>query len=68
MVAFTDGVTEAHTGAGELFGEQRFEDLLRRVAAEPGEKINRTVLRTVLDWSQQALADDVTLLSLRRNR
>ena len=68
LVAFTDGVTEAHTGAGELFGEQRFEDLLRRVAAEPVEKINRTVLRAVLDWSKQALADDVTLLSLRRNR
>jgi len=66
LVAFTDGVTEAHAGAGELLGEQRFEDLLRRLAAEPVENLNRTVLETVLDWSRDALADDVTLLSLRR--
>ncbi|MBM3890183.1 MAG: serine/threonine-protein phosphatase, partial [Verrucomicrobia bacterium] len=68
LVTFTDGVTEAHAGPGELLGEKRFEDLLRSAAFEPVEQINKTVLRTVLDWSQNALPDDVTLLSLRRNK
>ena len=68
FVTFTDGVTEAHTGDGDLLGDERLETLLRSAAAEPVERINQAVLRTVQDWSGTALADDVTLLSLRRNR
>jgi sigma-B regulation protein RsbU (phosphoserine phosphatase) len=66
LVCFTDGVTEAYTGNGELYGEDRFMKLLSGVYSEDVEKINTRISDEVMKYSNGDLKDDVTLLTLRR--
>ncbi len=67
LVCFTDGVTEANAGGGELFGEDRFVKLLSGLSLESVEKICSLISEEVLNYSAGDLKDDVTLLVLRRN-
>jgi serine phosphatase RsbU (regulator of sigma subunit) len=64
VLLYTDGVTEARSPSGELFGLDRLVDLVtRNLAAElpPNETIRRTV-RELLAHQQAQLRDDATLL------
>jgi len=64
VLLYTDGVVEARTPDGELFGLDRLVDLLEREAASgqpPGELLRRLV-RAVLDHQAGGLRDDATLL------
>jgi hypothetical protein len=66
VLLYTDGVTEARTPDGELFGLDRLADLLEREAAsglQAGELLRRLV-RAVLDHQAGGLRDDATLLLL----
>ena len=47
LVFFTDGVTEPENEYGEMFGEERFLDLLVRNAHLGEEEIVRTVIESV---------------------
>ncbi|MFA6294595.1 MAG: PP2C family protein-serine/threonine phosphatase, partial [Victivallales bacterium] len=67
LVCFTDGVTEAYAGGGELFGEDKFMKLLSGISSEPVEKICSLISGAVLEYSAGELKDDVTVLALRRN-
>lgn len=60
----TDGVTEAHSPAGEFFGEQRLADLLTRnlAAGLSVPETMRRVVRALLEHQQSQLTDDATLL------
>jgi hypothetical protein len=64
VLLYTDGVIEARTAAGELFGLDRLTDLLEREAAseQPPEEILRRLVRAVLDYQPGGLRDDATLL------
>jgi hypothetical protein len=64
LLLYTDGVTDARVGAGELFGEDRLTDLLEREAASetPPEELLRRLVRAVLDYQGGDLRDDATLL------
>jgi hypothetical protein len=64
ILLYTDGVTEARTADGELFGLDRLTDLLEREAAseQPPEEILRRLVRAVLDYQPGGLRDDATLL------
>lgn len=66
LVMFTDGVTEAMDGMGELFGDDRLLHCLERADdAEPRLVIAR-VTTAVRDFAGAApLADDLTCLVLR---
>jgi sigma-B regulation protein RsbU (phosphoserine phosphatase) len=67
LVFFTDGVTEPENAYGEMFGEERFLDLLVRNAHLGEEEIVRTVIESVRDWTgSDELQDDMTLLLARR--
>lgn len=69
VLFYTDGVTEAHTPGGELFGVDRLADLIGRHASdqvEP-EEIARQIVRAILEYKADELADDATLVLLRRN-
>ncbi|HCE44757.1 MAG TPA: hypothetical protein DET40_14540 [Lentisphaeria bacterium] len=66
LVCFTDGVTEAYTGGGELFGEDGFTKLLSVIYTEDVDKINSRISEEILKYSSGDLKDDVTLLVLRR--
>ncbi len=67
LVFFTDGVTEPENEYGEMFGEERFLDLLLRNAHLGEEEIVRTVIESVRQWTaSDELQDDMTLLLARR--
>jgi serine phosphatase RsbU (regulator of sigma subunit) len=62
LVFFTDGLSEAHNAAGELFGESRIEACLRETTGDPQAALLAEVQRFV---GEEALADDLTLLVLK---
>ena len=64
VLFYTDGVIEARTADGELFGLDRLADLLEREAAsgQSAEEILRRLVRAVLDHQAGGLRDDATLL------
>jgi sigma-B regulation protein RsbU (phosphoserine phosphatase) len=67
LVFFTDGVTEPENEYGEMFGEERFLDLLVRNAHLGEDEIVRTVIESVRAWTgSEELQDDMTLLLARR--
>jgi serine phosphatase RsbU (regulator of sigma subunit) len=67
VLLYTDGVIDARTADGELFGLTRLADLLEREAAseQPPEELLRRLVRAVLDHQGGGLRDDATLLLLR---
>lgn len=64
VLLYTDGVTEAHSPGGELFGLDRLADLLEREAAsgQPPQELLRRLVRAVLDHQPGGLRDDATML------
>ena len=62
----TDGVTEARSPHGELFGLERLVDLVERHEASglPAAETLRRVVRAVLEHQDGRLQDDATLLML----
>ena len=66
VLFFTDGVTEARSPEGELFGRARLGDLFVRASASgetPPETLRR-LCHAVLDHQRGRLQDDATLLML----
>jgi sigma-B regulation protein RsbU (phosphoserine phosphatase) len=66
LVLFTDGVTEAGSAGGELFGEERLERVLRSSSSSPVADVCRSVIRAASDFTRGDLPDDATVLVLRR--
>jgi phosphoserine phosphatase RsbU/P len=67
LVFFTDGVTEPENAYGEMFGEERFIDLLARNAHLGEAEIFQAVADSVREWTgSEELQDDMTLLLARR--
>jgi hypothetical protein len=64
VLLYTDGVVEARTPDGELFGLERLADLLEREAAsgQPAEELLRRLVQAVLDHQAGGLRDDATLM------
>jgi serine phosphatase RsbU (regulator of sigma subunit) len=67
VLFYTDGVIEARTPDGELFGLDRLADLPEREAAsgQSAEEMLRRLVRAVLDHQAGGLRDDVTLLLMQ---
>jgi phosphoserine phosphatase RsbU/P len=64
---FTDGITEPENDYGEMFGEERLADLLRRSAHLPEAEILDKVIAAAKQWGgKEELQDDMTALVLRR--
>jgi phosphoserine phosphatase RsbU/P len=64
VLLYTDGVIEARTADGEMFGLDRLTDLLEREAAsgQPAEELLRRLVQAVLNHQADGLRDDATLL------
>jgi len=67
LICYTDGVTEAYVGGGELYGDERFTRLLSGIHSENVGKIDAEISEAVTAYSSGDLKDDVTLLTLRKN-
>ncbi len=62
LLAFTDGVIEARSPDGELFGVDRLADLVAReeAAGVPPPETMRKLMHAVLDYQAEGLRDDAT--------
>lgn len=65
LLLYTDGVTESHGQAGELYGEQRLMDVLDNSPMETGEQVLSHILGDVnLFSSGEEQFDDITMTVL----
>jgi sigma-B regulation protein RsbU (phosphoserine phosphatase) len=66
LVCYTDGITEPENAYGEMFGEDRLMDLVKKHAHQADSEILRIVLDAVRGWTgTPELSDDMTLLLAR---
>jgi sigma-B regulation protein RsbU (phosphoserine phosphatase) len=69
VILFTDGLTEATRADGDMYGDERLEDEVRRL--EPGRSARESLNRlesACRGWTDGAeLEDDLTMLILRIN-
>lgn len=67
LLFYSDGLTEAHNGDGEMFGSRRLQERLEAHSGSHkpliGYLLGELTAFTGTNWTQE---DDVTLLSLRR--
>jgi sigma-B regulation protein RsbU (phosphoserine phosphatase) len=66
LLAYTDGVTEAHNPDNVEFGEDRLKALLRGVAHLSAEEIRVRIERELKDWIKDAEQyDDLTFVVMK---
>lgn len=67
LFVYTDGVTEARDPDGELFGEKRVADELRRSQAGSAREVVANMRQAVRDFTRGgANDDDITMLAVKR--
>ncbi len=68
LLLTTDGTTDAVDGEGEIYDTRRFLESVRRSASADLAGLLNDLYRSILDFAVGAeLADDVTMLALRRH-
>ncbi len=66
LVCYTDGITEPENAFGEMFGEERLIELVRKHAHREDRDIAQLILDAVRTWTATPeLHDDMTLLLAR---
>ncbi|HTM04365.1 MAG TPA: ADOP family duplicated permease [Vicinamibacterales bacterium] len=66
LLAFTDGVPEAHNPESEEFGEERLQELLRQHAHLPANEIRDRISWAMTDWIRDAEQyDDLTFIVMK---
>jgi hypothetical protein len=65
LVLFTDGVSEATDAAGDLFGEERIEELVADSRELDAHELQRTIVDAASSYSRGELEDDLTLVVVR---
>ena len=67
LVVITDGVTEAESGSGELFGEERLYNLLSTLRGRSAFEVKEAIVESVRNFSYpKGASDDLTILVLKR--
>ncbi len=67
IVLATDGLIEQRNKAGEMFGQQRFENILKEVCCQPAAQMIEEVQQALTNFSGSNIAqDDITVLLLER--
>jgi serine phosphatase RsbU (regulator of sigma subunit) len=62
LVLFTDGVSESADANGELFGEQRIEELVAATRDLGAHELQQTIVHASAAYSGGEIEDDVTLV------
>jgi predicted permease len=66
LLAFTDGVPEAHNPESEEFGEERLQQLLRQTAHLPADEISARISAEMKSWIRDAEQyDDLTFIVMK---
>ena len=68
LVLYTDGIPEARSPEKQFFGDENFKKLLSEKAGKSTHEICDDIVDRVTEFQADELADDITLLALRRNR
>jgi phosphoserine phosphatase RsbU/P len=67
LLLYTDGVTEAWSSDGEMYGERRLRDVLVRCRAASAAEAVRAIEADVRGWSTSAAPqDDLTIMVVKR--
>lgn len=67
LLLLSDGIYEQHHASGEMFGEQRVEQIVTSQAGAPMADLAASLLQAVRKFSEGAVQeDDITLVLLRR--
>jgi len=67
LVCYTDGITEPENAYGEMFGEERLIELVKKHVHQDDRDIVRIVMEAVRSWTgTPELFDDMTLLLARQ--
>lgn len=66
VVLYTDGVIEADTPAGDIYGYDRLEQMLSAHAHLKPRALLAALLHELRGWSGGAQADDITVVIIRR--
>lgn len=67
LVAYTDGIVEPENTYGEMFGEERFQEVLTKYARADSAEMMARVMEAVVQWTGSSeLQDDMTMLVARR--
>jgi sigma-B regulation protein RsbU (phosphoserine phosphatase) len=62
LVLFTDGVSESTDADGDLFGEERIEELVADSRDLSAHELQRTIVDAAASFSRGELEDDLTLV------
>jgi phosphoserine phosphatase RsbU/P len=66
LVLYTDGISEAESPSGELFGQRRIEQVVAAHTDLDARGIMETLIRAARDWAgERGPQDDLTLVVLR---
>jgi len=65
VMLFTDGITEATNGEGEMFGQDRLEQTLNQYADLPVVKLRDRILESVKEFQEEQF-DDMTLVIIKK--
>jgi sigma-B regulation protein RsbU (phosphoserine phosphatase) len=65
LVLFTDGVSEAGSVAGEMFGEERIEALARSAGDASAATLQQTIVDAATSFAGGEVEDDLTLVVVR---
>jgi sigma-B regulation protein RsbU (phosphoserine phosphatase) len=67
LFVYSDGLTEAEDPAGEMFGEERVKDLIRREAPSGSEQLYKATLSAIQEFTHgRAQTDDITIIIAQR--
>jgi serine phosphatase RsbU (regulator of sigma subunit) len=64
VILFTDGLVEARSASGDLFGMARLQRLLNRYAGATSEDLLHRLEEAVMAYSGGDLTDDLAILVL----
>jgi phosphoserine phosphatase RsbU/P len=67
LVLFTDGFTEARSPTGEFYGNTRVRDYLQANSQNNTSILCESAVREIIKFQNDNLADDLTILALKRN-
>jgi len=66
IVLYTDGLTEARSSSGEIFGSQRLLELVSQHGSGSAERLPETLFMSAFGFADGRLEDDIAIVALRR--
>ena len=63
LMVYSDGLTDAEDPSGEMFGEERLKEIIRREAPSGSEQLHKATLAAIEQFTRgRAQTDDITII------